>query len=141
MKFFLTVLLVWLLQKSVLWAAWDQYGFPANCSMYAACEKQVCVRANLPLSSLILSRKNNDYFLEGNEDRRIKLGYFENYAQAETYIKKNPKPDYFTVIVPNDEIADAFGMNLIPISNWGHNARLSNQMTKISCSAIHRGLN
>lgn len=108
--------------------------------MYAACDEKVCARASLPLSSLVLSCENNDYFLEEREDRRVKLGYFENYAQAKTYIKQNPKPDYFIVIVPNGEIADAFGMNLVPISNWGHNAFLSNRMTKISCSVIHGGL-
>ena len=108
--------------------------------MYAACEKQVCVRANLPLSPITLIRENNSYFLEGNEDRRIKLGYFDSLAVAAEFIKENPKPDFSTVIVPNSEIADAFGMNLVSISNWGHNAFLSNQMTKISCSVVRGGL-
>ncbi len=94
----------------------------------------------MPLSSVKLTLDGDTYHLEGRGNERLKLGYFKDLDQAVNYLESRTRPDFSTVIVPNYEIADAFGMNLIPLVRRGDSTVMSNRVSKILCSAIADGL-
>ncbi len=94
----------------------------------------------VPLYSLTLIREGEAYFLIGNASERRKLGLFEDPINATSYLNENPRPDFSTVVIPNNEIADGFGLNFIPLVRSRDLVVMSNRITKFTCTTIGDGL-
>ncbi len=118
-------------------AALNQYGFPAQCSIYQACQDGVCVRVYLPVSSVIIFAENDVYSMASSLDgQRYKLGYFETLEEAKLSVDGYEDRDFGSVVIPNNEVADAFGMNFHSTISRGGYTTVSDDVTKLVCSAI-----
>ncbi|WP_341366085.1 hypothetical protein [Yoonia sp. BS5-3] len=121
---------------TLLSAAFDQSGYPAGCSIYQVCEGGVCIRGNLPISSVTLIEDNGEYFMANSiEGVRYKLGYFSSLDEAQEFVSTAPERDFGAIIIPNNEVADAFGLNYHSVVT-GHGTYLSENVTKLICSAL-----
>lgn len=124
-----------ILSAASAYAAWDQYGFPAKCSIYSACENGVCVRVHVPNSMFLFEESNRYSIATSPTDERHKLGYFNTLEDARQSATNNDERDFGHVVVPNNEIADAFGMNIHDVVSRGDETFVSDDMVKLVCSA------
>ncbi len=127
-------------QSTGAFAVVAQYAFPARCSIYAACDGETCVSVWFPASSVLLIKENEEFYLAGSEDRRVNLGYFETLELAQEFVASDTTRNFGAVLIPNDEIADAFGMDVRSLYFSRGTTFVSDKVTKISCSAINGGL-
>jgi hypothetical protein len=123
------------LTPTMLMAQFDQSGYPAECDVYEACQNDVCIRISLPLSSITVIEDEGAFYISDSlEGNRLKVGFFASFDEAREFVSSTENLDFHHVLIPNDEVADAFGLNYYPINSF-RGPPFPEEITKLGCSA------
>ena len=140
-KHFLAMLscIVFTLPQTVF-AAWDQSGFPANCRTYAVCDGETCVGTvgNLE-GGFVLIQVSEEMFVSSNDIHRSVIRLFASLDDANQNIGRSGLGGANYVMILNQDISDAFGINIYPIATIGGERKIRSVHQKFICSGIGRG--
>ena len=122
-------------------AFYDQTGFPARCAIASACEADTCIELmGLPFEVLVVEESGTYFVVSGETNRRIQVGYFDDISAARRFLAAGSPRDFGHFFTPNDELADAFGLDAYAVESTGNTTTVSPRMTKLVCSKIAKGL-
>jgi len=97
---------------------------------------------SLLLSPVVLQNDDGEFSLVSSDmNERFNVGYFKTLESAQEYVASSNSREFSNVIIPNDEIADAFGIDFRAIRTFGNRGSIvSDKVMKLSCSRIDGGL-
>ncbi|WP_371223904.1 hypothetical protein [Roseovarius sp. 2305UL8-3] len=120
------------------WASFYQGGFPARCTVYAACNDEgICIPIHLPLFEMKIVEAGENYLMMSkNEDLQIRTGYFDDIDNAKQFVSSGQEVSFHRIIIPNHEVSDAVGFDLLTVQRRGGTFVVADTFIKIVCSAI-----